>query len=75
MELKANLYFHIGNPIKRWKIEKVIPVKLILQLVKTLFLIVQVKLIWGESTEPTKVHSVSHLLRGSQGIIDACLRV
>ncbi len=42
LELKANLYFHIGNPIKRWKIERVIPVKLLLQLVKTLCLIIQV---------------------------------
>lgn len=42
MELKANLYFHICNPIKRWKIERVIPIKLILQLVKTLCLVVQV---------------------------------
>ena len=41
-ELKANLYFHIGNPIKRWKIERVIPVKLILQLFKTVFLVLQV---------------------------------
>lgn len=41
-ELKANLYFHIGNPIKRWRIERVIPIKLILQLVKTVVLVIQV---------------------------------
>lgn len=43
VELKANLYFHIGNPIKRWKIERVIPIKLILQVIKTFSLIAQVK--------------------------------
>ena len=42
VELKANLFYHIGNPIKRWKIEKVIPVKLILQLIKTACLVIQV---------------------------------
>ena len=42
IELKANLYFHIGNPIKRWKVDRVVPVKLLLQLLKTFCLIVQV---------------------------------
>ncbi len=42
VELKANLYFHIGNPIKRWKVERVVPIKLLLQLLKTFCLIVQV---------------------------------
>lgn len=42
LELKANLYWHIGTPIKRWKIEKQVPMKLVLQLLKTLCLIVQV---------------------------------
>ena len=42
VELKANLFFHIGNPLKRWKIERVVPVKLILQLIKTVCLVVQV---------------------------------
>ena len=42
IELKANLYFHIGNPIKRWKVDRVVPVKLLLQLLKTFCLVVQV---------------------------------
>ena len=42
LELKANLYWHIGTPIKRWKVEGQVPVKLILQLLKTFCLIVQV---------------------------------
>lgn len=41
-ELKANLYFHISNPLKRWKVEKRLPIKLLLQVLKTLCLIVQV---------------------------------
>lgn len=45
LELKANLYWHIGTPIKRWKVEKQVPVKLVLQLLKTFCLIVQVILI------------------------------
>lgn len=43
LELKANIFYHIGNPIKRWRVEKVVPGKLILQLLKTFCLIVQVK--------------------------------
>ena len=42
LELKANLYWHIATPIKRWKVERQVPIKLILQLLKTLVLIVQV---------------------------------
>ena len=42
LELKANLYWHIATPIKRWKVERQVPVKLVLQLLKTLLLIVQV---------------------------------
>ena len=42
LELKANLYWHIGTPIKRWKVERQVPIKLILQLLKTFCLIVQV---------------------------------
>lgn len=42
LELKANLYWHIGTPIKRWKVEGQVPVKLVLQLLKTFCLIVQV---------------------------------
>ena len=42
LELKANLYWHIATPIKRWKVEGQVPIKLVLQLLKTLCLIVQV---------------------------------
>ena len=42
LELKANLFYHIGNPIKRWKVEKVVPMKLVLQLLKTVCLLIQV---------------------------------
>lgn len=42
LELKANLFYHIGNPIKRWRVEKVVPGKLVLQLLKTVCLVVQV---------------------------------
>ena len=42
-ELKANLYFHISNPIKRWRVEKQLPIKLLLQVLKTFCLIVQVR--------------------------------
>lgn len=45
LELKASLYWHIGTPIKRWKVERHVPVKLILQLLKTFCLIVQVRTI------------------------------
>ena len=43
LELKTTLFYHIGNPIKRWRVEKVIPGKLIVQLLKTFCLIVQVR--------------------------------
>lgn len=46
-ELKANLYFHISNPLKRWKVEKRLPIKLLLQVLKTLCLIVQLALFTG----------------------------
>ena len=42
LELKANIFYHIGNPLKRWRVEKVVPGKLVLQLLKTFCLIVQV---------------------------------
>lgn len=45
LELKANLYWHIATPIKRWKVEGQVPIKLVLQLLKTLCLIVQVGVI------------------------------
>ncbi len=45
LELKASLYFHICNPLKRWKVEKLFPYKLVLQIVKTIFLVTQVIII------------------------------
>ena len=42
LELKASLYFHICNPLKRWKVEKLVPYKLVLQIAKTILLITQV---------------------------------
>ena len=44
LELKANIFYHIGNPIKRWRVEKVVPGKLVLQLLKTFCLIAQVNI-------------------------------
>lgn len=44
LELKANVFYHIGNPLKRWRVEKVVPGKLVLQLLKTFCLIVQVSI-------------------------------
>ena len=60
VELKANLFFHIGNPLKRWKIERVIPIKLILQILKTLFLIVQV----CHAMQCTHDGVICHVLKG-----------
>ena len=42
LELKTTLFYHIGNPIKRWRVERVVPGKLVVQLLKTFCLIVQV---------------------------------
>ena len=42
LELKAALYFHICNPLKRWKVEKLVPYKLVLQIIKTFLLVAQV---------------------------------
>ena len=44
LSLKASLYFHISNPIKRWKVERLVPIKLLLQLLKTAVFIIQVHL-------------------------------
>ncbi|XP_011402441.1 PREDICTED: mucolipin-3-like [Amphimedon queenslandica] len=44
LELKAALYFHICNPLKRWKVEKLVPYKLVLQVIKTFLLVAQVLL-------------------------------
>lgn len=44
LELKAALYFHICNPLKRWKVEKLVPYKLVLQVIKTFLLVAQVSL-------------------------------
>ena len=43
LELKANLYFHICNPVKRWRVERIVPIKLLLQLLKTFVLLTQVR--------------------------------
>ena len=40
--LKKSLYFHLSNPIKRWKLEKLVPTKLLLQLLKTVLFLLQV---------------------------------
>ena len=50
LELKASLYFHICNPLKRWKVEKLVPYKLVLQVVKTLLLVMQVSWYTGTGT-------------------------
>ena len=42
LELKAALYFHICNPLKRWKTQRKIPGKLILNLIKTVLILIQV---------------------------------
>ena len=42
LELKAALYFHICNPLKRWRVEKLVPYKLVLQVFKTFLLVAQV---------------------------------
>ena len=43
LELKANLYYHISNPLKRWKTDRSPPVMLMLQVAITIFVIAQVK--------------------------------
>ena len=42
LELKANLYYHISNPLKRWKTDRSPPVTLILQLAKMFCVVTQV---------------------------------
>lgn len=39
--LKLAVYFHICNPLKRWKTDRLIPYSLLLQLVKTVFVLMQ----------------------------------
>lgn len=41
-ELKVAIYCHISNPLKRWKVGKLIPWKMILELIKTLVVILHV---------------------------------
>ncbi|KAL5466985.1 hypothetical protein EMCRGX_G031150 [Ephydatia muelleri] len=49
LELKANLYYHISNPIKRWKTDRSPPFMLILQVAKTICIVVQVILFMNSS--------------------------
>ncbi|KAL5466992.1 hypothetical protein EMCRGX_G031157 [Ephydatia muelleri] len=48
-ELKPNLYYHISNPIKRWKTDRSPPFMLILQVAKTICIVVQVILFMNSS--------------------------
>ena len=41
-ELKVAIYCHISNPLKRWKVGKLIPWKMILELIKTFVVILHV---------------------------------
>ena len=42
MELKANIYYHISNPLKRWKTDRSPPVMLMLQVAVTICVVAQV---------------------------------
>ena len=42
-ELKMNMYYHISNPISRWKTDRKFPVKLVLQILKTFCVVTQVR--------------------------------
>lgn len=63
LELKANLYWHIGTPIKRWKVEGQVPIKLILQLLKTFCLIVQVKMDMSSVSFNKSLSTMHHIMR------------
>ena len=41
-DLKVAIYSHISNPLKRWKVGRFVPWKMILQVIKTLTVILQV---------------------------------
>ena len=41
-ELKTNMFYHISNPIARWRADYSPPVKMILQLLQTVCVITQV---------------------------------
>ena len=41
-DLKVAIYCHISNPLKRWKVGRFVPWKMILQVIKTLIVILQV---------------------------------
>ena len=42
INLKEALYYHICDPIERWRVKKVVPYKCILQIIKTLLILLQV---------------------------------
>ena len=41
-ELKANMYIHLSNPLERWRTDQILPLKMILQGMKTFFVLAQV---------------------------------
>lgn len=41
-DLKVAIYCHISNPLKRWKVGRFVPWKMIMQVIKTLIVILQV---------------------------------
>ena len=46
-ELKTNMFYHISNPIARWKADHSPPVKMVLQLLQTVCVITQVSVcVW-----------------------------
>lgn len=42
INLKEALYYHICDPIERWKVKRVVPYKFILQIIKTVLILLQV---------------------------------
>eukprot|EP00731_Ephydatia_muelleri_P026749 Em0018g849a len=41
LELKTNMFYHISNPLARWKADRSPPIKMILQLLKTFCIVTQ----------------------------------
>lgn len=41
LELKTNMFYHISNPIARWKADRSPPIKMIIQLLKTFCVVTQ----------------------------------
>ena len=58
-ELKVAIYCHISNPLKRWKVGKLVPWKMILELIKTLIVILHV----SYNTTPLFIITFSLLLQ------------